>query len=94
MSDLISRQWLLDLYGKYIDGDVEEGKALFVPLEVVRQNIKDAPSEDRPKGKWIPKLSSEDKVRRYECSICGYVHIKHPYTVEFFCPNCGAKIEV
>lgn len=48
-SDLISRQWLLDLYGKYIDGDVEEGKALFVPLEVVRQNIKDAPSADRPK---------------------------------------------
>ena len=49
-------------------------------------------SADRPTGKWIPKLSSEDKVKRYECSMCGYVHIKHPYTVEFYCPNCGTDM--
>ena len=40
--DLISRQWLLDLYGDYI-GDNGDTK-YHVPLEVVRQNIKDAPS--------------------------------------------------
>ena len=42
--DLISRQWLLDVYGDYI-GDNGEPK-YHVPLEVVRQNIKDAPSAD------------------------------------------------
>ena len=42
--DLISRQWLLDVYGDYI-GDNGEPK-YYVPLEVVRQNIKDAPSAD------------------------------------------------
>ena len=42
--DLISRQWLLDVYGDYI-GDNGEPK-YYVPLEVVRQIIKDAPSAD------------------------------------------------
>ena len=42
--DLISRQWLLEVYGDYI-GDNGEPK-YHVPLEVVRQNIKDAPSAD------------------------------------------------
>ena len=42
--DLISRQWLLDVYGDYI-GDNGEPK-YYVPLEVVRQNIKDAPSAE------------------------------------------------
>ena len=42
--DLISRRWLLELYGDYI-GDDGESK-YHVPLEVVRQNIKDAPSAD------------------------------------------------
>ena len=59
-------------------------------LDEYSGRIKELPSTDRPIGKWIPKLSSEDKVRRYECSVCGYVHIKYPYTVEFYCPNCGA----
>lgn len=42
--DLISRQWLLEVYGDYI-GDNGEPK-YYVPLSVVRQNIKDAPSAD------------------------------------------------
>lgn len=41
--DLVSRQWLLDLYETPKDGDDVEWK---VPLEVVRQNILDAPSAD------------------------------------------------
>ena len=45
--DLISRQWLLEVYGDYI-GDNGEPK-YHVPLEVVRQNIKDAPTIDAVK---------------------------------------------
>ena len=66
MSDLISRQWLLDLYGEYIDGDAEEGKALFVPLEVVRQNIKDAPSaEARQDSDFISREDAVNAVHKF-----------------------------
>ena len=41
--DTISRQWLLDLYETPKDGDDVDWK---VPLEVVQQNIKDAPAID------------------------------------------------
>lgn len=41
--DLISRQWLLDLYETPKDGEGVDWK---VPLEVVRQNILDAPSAE------------------------------------------------
>lgn len=82
MSDLISRQgvsaWLYNMGHEKLSEYVLDEKRF--------------PSEDRPTGKWIPKLSSEDKVKRYECSMCGYVHIKHPYTVEFYCPNCGVRM--
>lgn len=46
--DLISRQWLLEVYGDYI-GDNGEPK-YHVPLEVVRQNILDAPSAEAVQG--------------------------------------------
>lgn len=45
--DLISRQWLLDLYVTPKDGEDVEWK---VPLEVVRQNILDAPSAGTAQG--------------------------------------------
>ena len=52
--DLISRQWLLELYGDYI-GDDGESK-YHVPLEVVRQNIKDAPSADTDMSEYCDRL--------------------------------------
>ena len=54
--DLISRQWLLEVYGDYI-GDNGEPK-YHVPLEVVRQNIKDAPSADavHEYTEWLEKI--------------------------------------
>ena len=45
--DLISRRWLLDLYAIPEDGDDIEWK---VPLDVVRQNILDAPSAGTAQG--------------------------------------------
>lgn len=55
--DLISRQWLLDLYETPKDGDGVDWK---VPLEVVQQNIKDAPSVEAVQ-KWIPVGESHPK---------------------------------
>ena len=78
--DLISRQWLLELYGDYI-GDNGDTK-YHVPLEVVRQNIKDAPSADAVHGEWI----KDDYL--YKCSVCGNEEI----IASFFCPNCGSDM--
>lgn len=61
--DLISRQWLLEVYGDYI-GDNGEPK-YHVPLEVVRQNIKDAPSaEAETKCVAQIKVDTEEVARR------------------------------
>lgn len=93
--DLISRQWLLDLYETPKDGDGVDWK---VPLEVVRQNIKDAPSAeavshndtvtlndpisiqaDRSKEAWIRKEEKLDNWGEY-CAFYWYE-----------CSACGAK---
>lgn len=54
--DLISRQWLLDLYATPKDKDNVEWK---VPLEVVRQNILDAPSAEAVPLSVVDKISEE-----------------------------------
>ena len=88
--DLISRQWLLDLYDIDTTGFKETAK---VPLEVVIQNIKDAPSADRPQvnsAEWVaekekefeelnrPKGECADKPQPYvpEASTERVVHCK------------------
>ena len=89
--DLISRQWLLDVYGDYI-GDNGEPK-YYVPLEVVRQNIKDAPSADAVHGEWIMHIDDlfpEESTQ--ECSNC-HEHETIKICNDNFCPNCGAKMD-
>lgn len=54
--DLISRQWLLDLYATPKDRNDVEWK---VPLEVVRQNILDAPSAEAVPLSVVDKISEE-----------------------------------
>ena len=80
---------MLDLYGDYIDGDKAEGKALFVPLEVVRQNIKDAPSVEKT-GKWVKaKNTFGEEMDITVCSECSAI-IKQEYLD--YCAKCGARM--
>ena len=86
--DLISRQWLLEVYGDYI-GDNGEPK-YYVPLEVVRQNIKDAPSADAVQGEWHRRIVDNGYNADWVCSECGY---RATYNYYNFCPSCGAKMK-
>ena len=66
--DLISRQWLLDLYVIPKNGNGVKWK---VPLEVVRQNILDAPSAEAVPLSVVDKIGEEcerldDKVAELE----------------------------
>lgn len=55
--------------------------------------IEDAPTIDRPQGKWI-RITDEVFADRFECSECG----KLPPIENFewwlsdYCPNCGADM--
>lgn len=82
--DLISRKWLLGLYGDYI-GDDGESK-YHVPLEVVRQNIKDAPSAEAVQGEWM-----NVGVLTVRCSNCKSEF--HELEAMNFCPNCGTMMK-
>lgn len=82
--DLISRQWLLEVYGDYI-GDNGDPK-YHVPLEVVRQNIIDAPSADAVQGWRIGKPTEQGKYMVTIDSF-GYKHIDLFYYGKPLMPN-------
>ena len=67
--DLVSRQWLLEVYGDYI-GDNGEPK-YHVPLEVVRQTIKDAPSAEAVQG-W--KTGKPTEQGKYMVTVDSFGH--------------------
>ena len=81
---MIYRDWLLNLYDIDLGG---KDSKYSVPIEVVRQNIKDAPTvEYRRSAEWV---SDEKRAGGYDCSFCGaYNSHKTQY-----CPNCGAYME-
>ncbi len=69
--DLISRQWLLDLYDIDTTNFKETAK---VPLEVVIQNIKDAPSvsiQPKPIANDCDLISREDAIEVVCRTRCG-----------------------
>lgn len=58
--------------------------------------MKDAPSTDRPQGKWIDDVEAESNGYYWaNCSQCGLqidVHENRGYYN--YCPNCGARMLV
>ena len=96
--DLISREALLKAIKKlpndnpsyYFTGDL-------LDREKVLDEIDNAPTVERPHGKWI-YTDKEDKKKGYGgyCSVCkcdmpiGINDWKQEYYESNFCPNCGA----
>lgn len=60
--------------------------------QVVTDNLQGWRYEERPHGKWIKHEWG------YSCSVCGvsndyaYDNNIHKFT-DYFCPNCGAKMD-
>lgn len=86
---LINADELLDLYsGKRLDDT-------FVPVPVIRQNIKDMPTVQSKKGKWIKDRlvsTSGGSYGVYRCSLCSRAYQDVGYGFNY-CPNCGAEME-
>ena len=58
--------------------------------KTVYERLKQAPSADRPRGKWVYHKDNMPCVRwdRWECDQC---HNRTEY-ISDYCPNCGADM--
>jgi len=88
MSDLISRQAAIDI----VEFECGEWSGL---AKTIAEEIKQSPSAEQKKGKWISADAMFGGVPFY-CSECGEntrdtVMGKPRWK---FCPMCGAKMEV
>ena len=101
MNRYIDADELLELYDIDLDG-LETDKPWTIPIEVVKQNIKDMPSADvKPirHGQWIYG-ENEEGHDGYKCSECGkFIPWEYDkYDIDFikevhYCSNCGAKMD-
>ena len=90
MSDIISRQALIDTLVERTHMDWESMKILHPALEV----IDNLPSAEPKHGKWEHWVSNEDQTNSlWRCTSCGTVLADRKYFLWKYCPNCGAKME-
>ena len=82
VSDCISRQAAIDMLAA-MQGQCTS-KAALIQNSKIWQQIKDLPSVQERKGRWI---DIDDHVM---CSCCGATHYGADKN---FCPNCGAHME-
>lgn len=92
MSDLISRQKVLDAIQQRADRVDSVYSAFWEGLIIAQDIVKNVPSAEpeRKKGEWIdgkPYVNSHWRV----CSVC---HESAPESSGgyHFCPNCGAEM--
>ena len=98
VSDLISRQAVLDFPIRLDHYDEENGNLHFVlGIESVMEYVESLPSAEKT-GKWIECGANSDGTHNIKCNQCeeGYKskgHAKSIYTrAKYrFCPNCGSK---
>ena len=94
MSDLISRQAVLDYPIRLDHYDEEHGNRHFVlGIESVMEYVEYLPSADRPTGEWVRKYDKQINCYWYECNQCGEYRPRNVLGKEWsspYCPNCGA----
>lgn len=90
MSDLISREDVLNVAYKYCPDDDGSCSNADKDLRELLDDIEDLPSVNQKTGHWIEQgLSPYEGIRR--CSVC---YKTYDIRAKFnYCPNCGAKME-
>ena len=104
MSDLISRQDVLDVFrnlafdhifqcGEYYGED--ERQLTIINAEKAIDVIESLPSaeSEQKTGKWIEWQAPNGIDCGIECSECGYKANTYPGYGSAYCPTCGAKME-
>ncbi len=95
MSRYIDADELLELYDI---NDLKEDVNWKIPIEVVKQNIKDMPTADVEPvrhGHWILYRLNSLYIdwQILECSVCGMNRLRRTGEVLNYCPYCGAKMD-
>ena len=92
MSDLISRQAVLDGIAEWIVNGYADSEA---DCSHISSLVTHLPSVEN-RGEWIPQ-DIYNCHTDFKCSKCGYIHsFMHLYgepTADYtYCPNCGADM--
>jgi len=82
--DLISREALK----KAITDATYNFEQIPIRVDKVQEIIDNAPTIERPHGKWIMVKNSDGNLKCYECSNCG----KHQGHISNYCEDCGADM--
>ena len=104
MSDLISRQDAIDAIGKkqgsVFEQDAEIDTASLYVYSECKAIIKDLPSVQPRRGKWIGYNADDKDWQRDDgspvfmnCSECHGAVINNGSAHWNFCPNCGCRME-
>lgn len=83
-NDLISRETLIE--------ELESLKHIVDcndNIELCITVVENAPTVERPHGKWIEHYDSSDGFTWLTCSRCMFKAYEEDYN---FCPNCGAEM--
>lgn len=80
------------------DGDTMWQSGCWVRYRAIEQVVKEQPSvEAEPvrHGHWIPKFGGEFKggAYWYDCSECGHTVAGGILSGNYFCKNCGARMD-
>lgn len=62
----------------------------YTELDEIIEMLDNAPTVERPTGKWIDIDSFVSKAR---CSKCKNIMLTEPFGKTNYCPNCGAKMK-
>ena len=89
-NDLISRRYLLDELEQAVAYYEDMDECAAHTILKCRRMVQDAPSVERPKGRWIPPDFVSDDF--WTCSTCGVEWFMEDDGGWNFCPNCGADM--
>lgn len=96
MSDLISKNWLLNEYDKRHKGEAGGARRIIeeAPTVDAAPVVRCGEGNDREEGgMWTERIDEDEEGmfrRKFVCSCCGDWNI---YGMTKFCPECGAKME-
>lgn len=100
MSDIISRQAVIDRFNQFVEACKEEhtGRVLFTIDDAKYAFIKTVESVESAHGEWVKWTETKEDdtgvtyIPHWKCSVCDTEYDPYFANGINYCPNCGAKM--